>query len=263
MVQLRRGDIVAWWPEYRDAQLGVDIRIQEVVDSATARCETAYDDGHGKGVSNFHPKDLRLLRRPPWVGDVLTAPCGSRFSVDSIRDEDGTLRERYRGGCRYLDAAVYMNPEHGWKHEDGTPIESLLVEKPLQCGHQVRDVRTGTCGVCMWNANVAKPVEMPNVVQYTVAEPTIYAVPVQPTVEQLARALFETDPRVTAFIDRVAERPASWDEAWEKRRVEATEMAWARWEPKDAYEESRDRAEEMHSLLGGDRSPHPIPGDER
>lgn len=195
MTKFREGDVVKANDHARE------YRVTRVFTDGTYVGESL----DGNSMVSGDPGWFTLLRRPVRVGDRLRSAADpwSRYGAEVIATE--TTVEIASKVPGHLD---------GWTHADGTPIDppqaatqgaGTMVEAALPYGHKA----CCWCDDCeRWRASIPTP-------------------PPMPTVEQLARALWNNDDRVLDFLMTVADhrRPDGHDsERWQR----AKQIAWER-----------------------------------
>lgn len=249
--KFRVGDVVGWFPEEEGRQLGADLLVTGVDVCGYALCRDVDYPADHPGPMN--PERLRLLRRPVQVGDVLMV-AGSTLTFPAEAD--------------VLAAGRYRSP--AFVHADGTPIDppqaatqgagTMAAEGP----QPARDPRLITRddddvfalrvdglgdiridGRLMWQWKYAPRAE--SIMEVLAHEASVLAreLPKPPTAEQLARALFETDPRVVAFVTRRSETTSADGDPVVTR---VRDVAWTRDEGGWATE-ARERAEQILDAL--------------
>lgn len=197
MTTFREGDVVrvARWAQWPDG-------IVQPIRSGDRGVRVMFEGASDTMI--FKTDVLTLLRRPVRVGDVLRVKRSLIEAAPSEWAPPSWSNKVIHATAERLEFEGEPAPEsedeepakyENYEHSDGTPIEPPKAEAPKVVETPFFEVPAGA----KISLSISKVGSSP-VGGETATLTVTKTEKVLPTVEQLARALFETDPRVQVFV---------------------------------------------------------------
>jgi hypothetical protein len=190
MTKFRIGDVVV--------REGAETRVADVIEMAAGSWDLILLDTPCMSVSS---DQLTLLRRPLQPGDILRHRDAYDYRMRVMSVTDAGVHAADLENDAY---SVDLIPS-AWLHEDGTPIEHPELHRPDD-GWRPGDESFNCRCVFKPLSDAVTPLKQPQpIVPDDEPSVTVNVGLGAPTVEDLAKAFFRTDPEVLSVVRRAAD----------------------------------------------------------